>query len=135
MYKEEDLPPTTDSQHTEEFLARCRELKQKRLETRKRRNDLCVPQFVDAISEYISDGDNEIRIYNEDALKIAGVAKEMGFTDREGYSFTKVAHILDRNGYKVDNCTERSWANKKNQHKTYHIIRRNEDNEKGTQAI
>ena len=103
-------------------------------EMRKMRSDSLVGELIQEIGRYISDESHEVRIYEADEKQIIDAAENVGLLDNGKYTFKRVLNILKRNGFSVDCKDDRNWVNKKNQHKTYHIIRRNEDNEKGTQA-
>lgn len=100
-------------------------------ELKKMRSDSLVPALIRRIPFYISDAKKEIRLHpGKEESDIVRAAEDIGLLTSGRYSFSKIAKILVRNGYVVSNGDERSWDGEKNIHKTYHIIRRAE-NEKG----
>jgi len=104
---------------------------------KKMRSDSLVPALVRAIAPYLSKGESEVRLYQgEGDMAIIRAAETMKLLGKEKeYTFKKVKNVLERNGYDVLWNRERMWTSSGDVYKPYHIIRRNEDNEKGTQAI
>ena len=97
---------------------------------KKLRSDSLVPQFVNAISSYIS-GEKEVRLYVDSGVReVVRAAEDIKLLDQsQTASMSKVKNVLERNGYDVISNTERSWSEGKNVYKTYYIIRRSGDNE------
>lgn len=103
--------------------------------SKKLHSDSLVPQFIQAISPYIS-GEIEVRLYQDSEVRdVIRVAEDIKLFDGGlVVSMAKIKNVLERNGYDVASNEERLWQDGKNIHKTYYTIRRN-DNEKRMEAI
>lgn len=94
-------------------------------EMKKMRSDSLVPEFIRAISVYISKGDSEVRVYVGDGdAAIVRAAKSINiFRNNEDCTFKRIKILLERNGYSVQWDRERIWSSSGNVYKPYYVIK------------
>lgn len=94
-------------------------------------SDSLVPFFVNKISRWISNQQRTVKVYKDGAARdIVYAAEQLGLLRAKDCSFGKIRNVLRRNGYIVDRQDEQQWGNGKNQHRTYYVIRRNDNEER-----
>ena len=123
LYQEEDFPAVILSEEDKARAERNRKVREK---ARKERSDALVPQFVNAIAQFISDDENTVRIYRgkSDEATIVSIAKSMNLLQaKTEYTFLKIKNVLERNGYSVQWGRERIWSSSGDVYKPYYVIK------------